>query len=96
MHCIEMFNDQNLNTLRVVLGAHNINQEEKTKQTLEVKQIIRNTNYDRRRMMADIALIELKTPAMLTDRVVPPCMPRKGAYPEVGKKCVVAGTEQNV
>ena len=91
MHCITMFNDDNLNKLRVVLGAHNINKKENTQQTFEAKRIVRHADYERRTMMADIALIELKTPAMLSERVVPPCMPKQGAYPIAGKRCVVAG-----
>ena len=40
---------------------------------------------------ADIALIELKTPLKLNDRVVRACMPKEGVYPKKGTNCYIAG-----
>jgi len=44
---------------------------------------------------ADIAMLELMRPAILNDRVALPCFPRKGQYPPAGKKCTIAGKQNN-
>ena len=40
---------------------------------------------------ADIALLQLSSPAKLNDRVVKACMPRQGVYPTAGTNCYIAG-----
>ena len=40
---------------------------------------------------ADIALLQLSSPAKLNDRVVKACMPSQGVYPKAGTNCYIAG-----
>ena len=40
---------------------------------------------------ADIALLQLSSPAKLNDRVVKACMPRQGVPPKAGTNCYIAG-----
>ena len=49
------------------------------------------TNPDLGHLKDDIALIQLDRPAALNDRVGTICLPKKGVYPKVGTKCILAG-----
>jgi len=83
----------NPGSLSVVVGAHNKDaRDESSQQRLNVKRIIMHQNYKKGSgLNADIALLELKTPLKLNERVVKACMPRQGVYPATGKNCYIAG-----
>lgn len=87
-HCVDGQYAQNV---RVVVGAHNKDARESSQQIIGARRIIMHRGYNKRSMYADIALIELRSPARLNSRVVLGCMPRSGVYPSVGKKCFIAG-----
>ncbi|XP_066920865.1 chymotrypsinogen B-like [Clytia hemisphaerica] len=92
-HCVQPLKNMPnaMDAFTVTLGAHDITKSEPKQQTIKVKRFIIHKDYDTRVMMADIALLELETPAMFNDRVVTPCLPNEGSYPPKDLKCVVAG-----
>ncbi|NXW04367.1 FA7 factor, partial [Fregetta grallaria] len=63
--------------LRVRLGEHAINYDEKTEQESGVASIIIHEGYTNGQVNNDIALLSLETPVNLTDYVVPICLPEK-------------------
>ena len=90
-HCVEG-NKNNPGYFRVVAGAHDRTRRESTQQKAVGKRVIMHPNYGKGGALnADVALIELKTPLRLNDRVVKACMPQQGVYPRVGKNCYIAG-----
>ncbi|XP_066920740.1 chymotrypsinogen 2-like [Clytia hemisphaerica] len=87
-HCTE---GQSPDRITVNLGVHNRNNDEASKQRIQVKRIIMHPRYSRYNLNADIALLELKTPAQLNSRVRLACVPQVGVYPPIGKQCYLAG-----
>ena len=78
--------------INIVVGAHDKSKPEFTQQRSVAKQVIMHPNYGKGSdVNADIALIELKTPLKLNDRVVRACMPKEGVYPKKGTNCYIAG-----
>uniref|UniRef100_A0A7M5X1N2 Peptidase S1 domain-containing protein n=4 Tax=Clytia hemisphaerica TaxID=252671 RepID=A0A7M5X1N2_9CNID len=90
-HCVER-NKNNPGYFHVVAGAHDKSRQESSKQKAVGKRVIMHPNYGQGGALnADVALIELRTPLRLNDRVVKACMPQQGVYPKVGKNCYIAG-----
>ncbi|NXS67196.1 FA7 factor, partial [Pandion haliaetus] len=73
-HCLEYTHPKQL---RVRLGEHAINYDEKTEQESGVARIIIHEGYTNGQVNNDIALLSLETPVNLTDYVVPICLPEK-------------------
>ncbi|KFR05454.1 Coagulation factor VII, partial [Opisthocomus hoazin] len=73
-HCLEYTHPKQL---RVRLGEHAINYDEKTEQESGVARIIIHEGYTNGQVNNDIALLHLETPVNLTDYVVPICLPEK-------------------
>ena len=90
-HCVSKITTSNLHQWTVKLGAHNHRISEPTTQRIKIKTVTMHPSYTRRTLLADMAMLELETPAVLNTRVNVVCLPRKGVYPSLGEKCVVAG-----
>jgi len=77
----------------VNLGRHNLrNPEKDSAQSIGLKRVIINPDYNRNTLTADIALIELDRPAFINSRVGLACLPpRTNVYPKIGKVCYLAG-----
>jgi len=88
-HCVEKAH--NLIEWTIKLGAHNHYQQDASVQRLRIKRIIMHPSYSRSNLRADMAMIELATPAKLNERVTTACLPSQGVYPPVGKRCILAG-----
>ncbi|NXP60754.1 FA7 factor, partial [Chloropsis cyanopogon] len=73
-HCLEHTHPKQL---RVRLGEHKINVDEKTEQESGVARMIIHEEYRNGHVNNDIALLNLETPVNLTDYVVPICLPEK-------------------
>ncbi|XP_068860499.1 coagulation factor VII [Aphelocoma coerulescens] len=73
-HCLEYTHPKQL---RVRLGEHKINVDEKTEQESGVARMIIHEGYMNGHVNNDIALLNLETPVNLTDYVVPICLPEK-------------------
>eukprot|EP00794_Sanderia_malayensis_P019829 gene19829-21769_t len=79
-------------TLSIKLGEHDHKKSEGTEQFLRIEKIISHPQYNRRSLRNDIALIKLKSPAMLNQRVVPICLPSRLSRPAIGsQKCYLSG-----
>lgn len=89
-HCVEGWSNSPAG-YTVTLGAQNIRQDEQTTQTIKIRKVIMHEHYSRNTLRADVALIQLESPAQLNDRVALPCLPQKGVYPSLGKNCYIAG-----
>ncbi|XP_066929836.1 chymotrypsinogen A-like [Clytia hemisphaerica] len=100
-HCID--EDQRGDYRKVVsvdLGVHhqsNILKNPKFER-FSIKRVIKYPGFpndlsmlDYSKLKDDIALIQLDRPAALNDRVGTVCLPKKGVYPKVGTKCILAG-----
>ncbi|XP_069626355.1 coagulation factor VII isoform X2 [Haliaeetus albicilla] len=73
-HCLEYTHPKQL---RVRLGEHATNSDDKTEQESGVARIIIHEGYTNGQVNNDIALLGLETPVNLTDYVVPICLPEK-------------------
>ncbi|NWR93944.1 FA7 factor, partial [Furnarius figulus] len=73
-HCLDSIPPEQL---RVRLGEHKINEDEKTEQESGVSRMIIHEGYTIGQVNNDIALLSLETPVNLTDYVVPICLPEK-------------------
>lgn len=73
-HC---FDKIKLKNLTVVLGEHNLSEEDGDEQERQVVQVIVPSKYIRGKTDHDIALLRLSRPVVFTDYVVPLCVPEK-------------------
>ncbi|XP_060524970.1 brachyurin-like [Cylas formicarius] len=79
-------------TAKVILGAHNISQEETdTRQTIQSDELIVHENFSSSNVANDIGLIKLSAPAVLNDYVQPAVLPSHSDPSLVGLKATVSG-----
>lgn len=65
----------------VVLGLHNKTRENETQvKEMNVGQIFEHRDYDRITFQADLALLRLEHPAIMSDFVKPICLPDTDRY----------------
>ncbi|XP_037656489.1 coagulation factor VII [Choloepus didactylus] len=76
-HCFDRFNLRHMKNLTVVLGEHNLREEDGHEQERRVAQIIIPDKYISGKTNHDIALLLLRRPVNFTDHVVPLCLPDK-------------------
>nr|XP_055071634.1 granzyme B-like isoform X2 [Misgurnus anguillicaudatus] len=91
-HCLNEYSGRNY--LEVVLGAHNISQEEESQQRIQVKQYIRHNLFEQNNLKDfsyDIMLLKLKKKAKLNDFVDVIPLPKKNGKTPAHKKCSIAG-----
>ncbi|XP_037691480.1 granzyme B-like [Choloepus didactylus] len=78
-------------TINVTLGAHNIEEQEKTQQLIPVRRATRHPAYNPKNYSNDIMLLQLKRKAKWTAAVRPLSLPRSKAQVKPGQVCSVAG-----
>nr|XP_025864701.1 coagulation factor VII isoform X2 [Vulpes vulpes] len=74
-HCFERI--KNWKNLTVVLGEHDLSEDDGDEQERHVAQVIVPDKYIPLKTNHDIALLHLRTPVAYTDHVVPLCLPEK-------------------
>ncbi|XP_049754765.1 granzyme H-like isoform X7 [Elephas maximus indicus] len=67
------------NSINVILGAHNIKEQEKTQQHIAVRRVICHPDYNESTLSNDIMLLQLETKAQRTAAVHPLQLPGKGS-----------------
>ncbi|XP_023395886.2 granzyme H-like isoform X1 [Loxodonta africana] len=72
-------------SINVILGAHNIKEQEKTQQHIAVRRVIRHPDYNKSTLSNDIMLLQLETKAQRTAAVRPLQLPGKGSQED--QKC---------
>ncbi|KXJ19654.1 chymotrypsin B [Exaiptasia diaphana] len=72
-----------------VVGAHRRLGSTSVQQTIRIAKIITHPKWDRRRLINDIALLELQTPVKMSGKVSPVCLTDQ--KPAAGKKCYITG-----
>ncbi|XP_024077167.2 mast cell protease 1A-like [Terrapene carolina triunguis] len=77
--------------ITVLLGAHNIRQDEETQQRVSVQHKIPHPGYNKTSREKDLMLLQLVEPAELTDAVDTIPLPQAGQAVEPGSMCSVAG-----
>ncbi|KAM8947672.1 plasminogen isoform 2-T2 [Pelodytes ibericus] len=82
-HCLERSSRPASYTIQ--LGIHKENHNEPSKQIREVEKLIKGP------LNADIALLKLKSPALITDEVLPVCLPPTNYVVPAGSSCYVTG-----
>ncbi|XP_049754762.1 granzyme B(G,H)-like isoform X4 [Elephas maximus indicus] len=82
------------NSINVILGAHNIKEQEKTQQHIAVRRVICHPDYNESTLSNDIMLLQLETKAQRTAAVHPLQLPGKGSQVKSGQVCSVAGWGQ--
>ncbi|XP_004577407.2 coagulation factor VII [Ochotona princeps] len=75
-HCFDKL--RSLRNLTIVLGEHDLSKNQWDEQVRRVAQIIVPDKYTPGRTDHDIALLRLRRPVVLTDHVVPLCLPERG------------------
>ncbi|EDO34807.1 predicted protein, partial [Nematostella vectensis] len=88
-HCVAR--SSNPAQYQIIVGEHNRNVNEVTEETLNVKKVIAHPQYNNPRLSNDIALIELASPAKLSSRVNPVCLPPHGYKLPAGSRCFITG-----
>ncbi|XP_046511383.1 granzyme B-like [Equus quagga] len=78
-------------SIKVTLGAHNIQKQERTQQVIPVKEAIPHPDYNSKNFANDIMLLKLERRAKLTEAVWPLNLPRGTAQVRPGEVCRVAG-----
>ncbi|XP_024077671.1 granzyme B-like [Terrapene carolina triunguis] len=77
--------------ITVLLGAHNVRQDEETQQRVSVRQKIPHPKYNKKSQENDLMLLQLAEPAELTDAVDTIPLPKTSRTVEPGSVCSVAG-----
>ncbi|CAL8281648.1 unnamed protein product [Lota lota] len=73
-----------------VVGEFDISKPDPDEQILKVNRIISHPKFNPKTFNNDIALVELTSPVVLSDRVTPVCLP-PDTDPPTGSPCLVAG-----
>ncbi|KAM8851302.1 uncharacterized protein prss56 isoform 2-T2 [Spinachia spinachia] len=73
-----------------VVGEFDITKTDPDEQVLKVNRIIPHPKFNPKTFNNDIALVELTSPVVLSNRVTPVCLP-SGMEPPTGSPCLVAG-----
>ncbi|XP_014047525.2 uncharacterized protein [Salmo salar] len=87
-HCFAGSRSDNYWT--AVVGEFDITKTDPDEQVLKVNRIISHPKFNPKTFNNDIALVELTSPVVLSDRVTPVCLP-SGLEPPTGSPCLVAG-----
>ncbi|XP_056400081.1 chymotrypsin-C-like isoform X2 [Hyla sarda] len=85
-HCIS-----SSRTYRVVLGKHNLKEEEEGSVIISPEKIIVHEKWNSFFIRNDIALIKLSEPVQVSDTVQPACLPADGAVLSHDFPCYVTG-----
>uniref|UniRef100_A0A8B9WLX0 Granzyme H n=2 Tax=Bos mutus grunniens TaxID=30521 RepID=A0A8B9WLX0_BOSMU len=81
----------NGSSINVTLGAHNIKQQERTQQVIQVKRAIHHPDYNPKTFSNDIMLLQLERKAKQTSAVKPLSLPKAKAQVKPGEVCSLAG-----
>ncbi|XP_073701200.1 granzyme B(G,H)-like [Garra rufa] len=85
-HCLN-----NTDTLEVVLGAHNISQNEDSQQIIQVEKYIKHPKYENEPLSYDIMLLKLKTKAVRNEFVSVIKLPKNNENISAHVQCSIAG-----
>ncbi|XP_022347729.1 LOW QUALITY PROTEIN: mast cell protease 1A-like [Enhydra lutris kenyoni] len=77
-------------SIRVILGTHNIKEQERTQQVIPVRKAIHHSDYNPKYVFNNIMLLQLEK-AHLTAHVSPLRLPKRSAQVWPGMVCSVAG-----
>ncbi|KAI5092892.1 serine protease 56, partial [Silurus meridionalis] len=75
---------------RAVVGEFDITKVDPDEQVMKVNRIIVHPKFNPKTFNNDIALVELSSPVVLSERVMPVCLP-SDTEPPSGEPCLVAG-----
>ncbi|XP_048193261.1 granzyme B-like [Perognathus longimembris pacificus] len=78
-------------SMNVTLGAHNLKEQEKTRQVFAVRTAIPHPDYNAKDHSNDIMLLQLQTKAKKTAAVKPLRLPKGKSRAKPGQRCYVAG-----
>uniref|UniRef100_A0A9L0SJ69 Peptidase S1 domain-containing protein n=1 Tax=Equus caballus TaxID=9796 RepID=A0A9L0SJ69_HORSE len=78
-------------SIKVTLGAHNIQKQERTQQVISVKKAIPHPDYNPKNLADDIMLLKLEREAKLTAAVRTLSLPWGTGQVRPGEMCHVAG-----
>ncbi|KAI4881434.1 hypothetical protein NFI96_014473 [Prochilodus magdalenae] len=73
-----------------VVGEFDITKSDPDEQVLKVNRVIAHPKFNPKTFNNDIALVELSSPVVLSERVTPVCLP-SDTEPPAGTPCLVAG-----
>nr|XP_055059391.1 serine protease 56 [Misgurnus anguillicaudatus] len=73
-----------------VVGEFDLTKTDPDEQTMKVNRIITHPKFNPKTFNNDIALVELSSPVILSERVKPVCLPSH-LDPPIGTSCLVAG-----
>ncbi|XP_044608125.2 neutrophil elastase [Equus asinus] len=89
-HCV---NGRNFQSVRVVLGAHDLGRQEPTRQTLGVRGVFEN-GFDPVNLRNDIVLLQLDGSARINENVQVARLPAQGRGVPSGTPCLAMGWGQ--
>ncbi|XP_059863232.1 neutrophil elastase isoform X1 [Delphinus delphis] len=89
-HCL---NGKNHRSVRVVLGAHNLRRQERTRQTFRVQRVFKN-GFNPLRLENDIAVLQLSRMATINTNVQVAQLPAQDQGVGEGVQCVAMGWGQ--
>ncbi|XP_032646327.1 cathepsin G-like [Chelonoidis abingdonii] len=77
--------------ITVLLGAHNVRQDEETQQRVSVRRKILHPRYNKTSIENDLMLLQLAEPAELSNAIYTIPLPQVGHVVDPGSVCSVAG-----
>jgi len=80
-----------VNILILNLGAHERLGTTEVQQEIKVKQLFAHEGFSMQHLKNDIALLQLATPAKLSDKVNTVCLPVQGSRIPDGHRCYITG-----
>ena len=83
--------DREVKFLILNLGAHERLGTTEVQQKIKVKQLFAHEGFSMQHLKNDIALLQLATPAKLSDKVNTVCLPAQGSRIPDGHKCYITG-----
>ncbi|KAL9970706.1 hypothetical protein ACROYT_G023118 [Oculina patagonica] len=97
-HCVVNDRDQPNSPKKytVVVGAHERLGTTTVQQSLKVEKIFAHESFSMTHLRNDIALLKLRTPATVSDKVNTVCLPAHGSRIADGHKCYITGWGRTV
>ncbi|XP_053352926.1 granzyme B-like [Clarias gariepinus] len=97
-HCVDKIADTGNHKLEVLLGAHNISENEPQQQRIQVQKYFKHPCYKNNERLNDIMLLKLKSNAILNKKVDIIALPKNSESIPAREQCSIAGwgmTHQN-
>lgn len=89
-HCVEYILDEGISNFRIVLGAHDLNDEDAI--MVPIDNAVSHPKFDEDHPLDyDVGVITLESPVEFSDSILPICLTPQKGVPFVDRNAIVAG-----